>query len=232
MITIDPDRQKLDALGDHAYRLGMIFGAEAERALDPSRQTEFFQLFDRCFTALRLSIALKLRLNRPAPALRAEVARETPADPSEREGSARYYDRDRDRESEPASLPLLLKTLNGVVADAARLPGPEAAVLPGLRDLLAAIASAPKPVTPIPVTPIPVTPKPVTPKPVTPKPVTPKPVTSAPATLVRAAAPPGAGLRARLASSTTAPVLTLQPLPGPALRGALPLRPATGPPRR
>lgn len=217
MITIDPDRQKLDALGDHAYRLGMIFGAEAERALDPSRQTEFFQLFDRCFTALRLSIALKLRLNRPAPALRAEVARETPADPSEREGSARYYDRDRDRESEPASLPLLLKTLNGVVADAARLPGPEAAVLPGLRDLLAAIASAPKPVTP---------------KPVTPKPVTPKPVTSAPATLVRAAAPPGAGLRARLASSTTAPVLTLQPLPGPALRGALPLRPATGPPRR
>ena len=217
MITIDPDRQKLDALGDHAYRLGMIFGAEAERALDPSRRTEFFQLFDRCFTALRLSIALKLRLNRPAPALRAEVARETPADPSEREGSARYYDRDRDRESEPASLPLLLKTLNGVVADAARLPGPEAAVLPGLRDLLAAIASAPKPVTP---------------KPVTPKPVTPKPVTSAPATLVRAAAPPGAGLRARLASSTTAPVLTLQPLPGPALRGALPLRPATGPPRR
>ena len=52
-------------------------------------------------------------------------------------------ERDRDREVEPASLPIFLRTLEGVAADAAALPGPAPGALPTLRELLAQIASAP-----------------------------------------------------------------------------------------
>ena len=52
-------------------------------------------------------------------------------------------DSDRDREREPASLPLLLKTLEAVAEDAAALAGPAPAELPTLRELLAQLTTAP-----------------------------------------------------------------------------------------
>ena len=50
---------------------------------------------------------------------------------------------DRDREREPVSLPVLLKTLHSVAADAAALPGRKPAELPTLKDLLARAIAAP-----------------------------------------------------------------------------------------
>uniref|UniRef100_UPI00286A6F5B hypothetical protein n=1 Tax=Phenylobacterium sp. TaxID=1871053 RepID=UPI00286A6F5B len=46
-------------------------------------------------------------------------------------------ERERDRETERASLPILLRALEGVVADAAALPDPKPAELLTLRELLA-----------------------------------------------------------------------------------------------
>ena len=63
------------------------------------------------------------------------------ADPPETERPARErLDADREREGERASLPILLKTLWGVAADAAALPGPPPAALPALTELLARTA--------------------------------------------------------------------------------------------
>lgn len=47
-----------------AYRLGMAFGQAAEPAEDDGRRLEMFQLFDRCFFAVRVATALQLRLRR------------------------------------------------------------------------------------------------------------------------------------------------------------------------
>ena len=208
MTAADPRSQQLAQLTECAYRLGLAFGAEAERAGEHARQMEYFQLFDRCFFSVRVAIGLQLRLRREPAALRpeAETEREERAerdpsehdpsehDPSEHGGLERdAFEYDRDREREIASLPVLLKTLGGVCADAAALPGPEPAALPTLRELLAEVTADPTP----------------------------------------AAAPRGAGgLRARLAGSGAATVMTL----APPLRGGLgvgpPLRRATGPPRR
>ena len=139
-------------MGACAYRLGMAFGAEAERALTTSDRLRYFQLFDRCFFGVRVGIALELRLKREAgrAAARSErqdreesAERDPPEDEraelAEHEGPERldYTERDRDREVERASLPLLLRTLNGIVTDAAALPGPPPAALLTLQDLLA-----------------------------------------------------------------------------------------------
>lgn len=145
----------LSDLTECAYRLGVAFGAEAERAETTGRALEYFKLFDRCFFSVRVAIALKLRLGRAAPALAAE--RDEPEhdaperDPSEAERPERErlgYEYDREREVEQASLPVLLKTLAGVAADAAALPGPPPADLPTLQELLAQFsggAEAPPP---------------------------------------------------------------------------------------
>jgi hypothetical protein len=141
-----------------AYRLGMAFGAEAERMDDSVRCVELFQLFDRCFFAVRVATALQLRLRREGGAA---VAREPAgdagvlSDPPETErpepdeaGRKRFEaDRDRDRETERASLPVLLATLKSVSADAAALPGPAPAELPTLQALIARLASEPSPTT-------------------------------------------------------------------------------------
>ncbi|HEY0437673.1 MAG TPA: hypothetical protein VGC92_13615 [Phenylobacterium sp.] len=134
-------------------RLGMAFAAEAERATDAAKKSEFFQLFDRCFFSVRVAIGLELRLER-TPAARAEprdaasdrevlVEREPldEADPPDRYEAE--YDRERDRETERASLPILLRTLEGVVADAAELTGPAPADLLTLRELLARVKAQP-----------------------------------------------------------------------------------------
>ncbi len=145
MLTSDPRAQQLSDMADCAYRLGMAFGAVAETAQGTDQWLPYFNAFDRCFFSVRVSIALQLRLGRtPAEPREAETDREAlidRADPSERETG--YDERDRDRETERASLPILLRTLDGVVADAENLPGPEPAELLTLRELLAHAKAAP-----------------------------------------------------------------------------------------
>ncbi|HEY1449221.1 MAG TPA: hypothetical protein VGF33_11875, partial [Caulobacteraceae bacterium] len=90
--------------------------------------------------------ALELRLKRTPAELR-EAASDREAlidrpDPSDSEDRG-YDERDRDRETERVSLPILLRTLEGVVADAAMLPGPEPAELPTLRELITHAKSTP-----------------------------------------------------------------------------------------
>ena len=198
-------------LSECAYRLGVAFGDEAERAEEAARRLEYFRLFDRCFFAVRVATALELRLLR-APATRAEPQEalaerdgQCESDGPEDDGSEDERpdwnepagrdepDRDRDREAEPASLPVLLRTLAGVAADAAALPGAEPAALPNLRELLAHVASEPRPAPP--------------------------PTKSA------------ASLRARLAGSGAQALALAPPRPSGSV-GGLAVRRATGPPRR
>jgi hypothetical protein len=126
-----------------AYRLGKGFGEAAERAETHAQKLEYFQLFDRCFFAARMSVALELRL-RGAARAEGRDAREREAadrDPVERDPpeTERFTEADRERDREPVSLPVLLATLNGVAADASSLPGPPPAALPTLRELLARV---------------------------------------------------------------------------------------------
>jgi hypothetical protein len=148
MSATDPRSERLSELSECAYRLGLAFGAEAERAEDWARKLEYFELFERCFFSVRVATALELRLCREqrAEPLTDREALADPAerDPAEREDSDRDpRERDREADRERASLPVLLKTLGGVVAGAAALPGPEPAALPTLRELLAHAASPP-----------------------------------------------------------------------------------------
>ena len=224
MTATDPRCARLSELSECAYRLGLAFGHEAERAEDAARKLEYFRLFDRCFFAVRVATALELRLWRtPAAAPGAAFAEreedlDDRADPPEGERADSDanlererldVDRDREREAEPASLPVLLRTLDGVAADAAALPGPEPAALPTLREFLAHVAPDRSPTPP-------------------PRPP-PRPPTTPPNT------PPRTDLRARLAGSGAAVTLQLAARP-PALSGGVPgglaMRRATGPPRR
>ena len=198
-------------LSQCAYRLGVAFGGEAERAEEAARKLEYFRLFDRCFFAVRVATALELRLRR-APAMRPEPQAALAERDGQREGEGPEDerpdwhepagrgrdepDRDRDREAEPASLPVLLRTLDGIAADAAALPGAEPAALPTLRELLAHMASHPPPAMAAPAPKAP------------------------------------AGLRARLAGSGAAQALTRLPPRPAAPGGGLGVRHATGPPRR
>ena len=155
MTAADPRCARLSDVSQCAYRLGLDFGREAEREPDWTRKLEYFRLFDRCFFAVRVATALELRLAR-APAGEALAARDDLGDSAEppeaergdsdtalerdRPDAAPDRDHDRDREAEPASLPILLRTLEAVAAEAAALPGPEPAALPTLRELLAHVA--------------------------------------------------------------------------------------------
>jgi len=134
-----------------AHRLGLRFAAEAERADEIGRRIEYAGLFERCFFAVRVGIALELRLER-TPAVRPQprdaacdrealIDREDLADRADRLDAE--YDRERDRETERASFPILIRALEGVVADAAKLPGPPPAELLTLRELLAKVKAQP-----------------------------------------------------------------------------------------
>lgn len=150
MTTADPRSERLSAMSACACRLGMAFGAEAERAQDSALKIEWFGLFERCFFSVRVATALELRLRREAWSMR-EAASDREdlnerADPPEREDRDRAFDeRDRegDREVERASLPILLRTLDGVAADASALPGPPPAALLTLNELLAQARTRP-----------------------------------------------------------------------------------------
>jgi hypothetical protein len=161
MNPADPRLAMLADMGACAYRLGMAFGTEAEQAQTAADKLQYFQLFDRCFFAVRVGVALELRLKREAGRAGASPIREVGdrddladraeldppederAEPPERERpeTLEYTERDRERETEGASLPLLLRTLEGVAADAAVLPGPPPAALPTLQDLLTRFSS-------------------------------------------------------------------------------------------
>jgi len=152
MSAPDPRSERLFELSECAYRLGVAFGAEAERAEDHARKIEYFELFERCFFSVRVATALELRLRRPQAAFEPSTDREA-LDSSEREETDREEpdrdprERDREGDRERASLPVLLKTLNGVADAAAALPGPAPAALLTLRELLAHATSPPS--TPI-----------------------------------------------------------------------------------
>lgn len=150
MTAADPRIADLAEMGQCAYRLGMAFGAAAEQAQGTDQWLTYFNAFDRCFFSVRVGIALQLRLERHPAAERAEPAsdretlsdREVLSDPDD--GDDRLpIERDRDRETERASFPILIRALEGICADAALLPGPEPAELPTLRDLLAQVKAAP-----------------------------------------------------------------------------------------
>ena len=199
MSASDPRCQRHAELSRYAYRFGLAFGAQGERdEADVARHLRSFELFERCFFAVRMGAALELRLAQ-APTTRDSEERERP-DRERRDPTDHSLDmareREREREREPASVPLLLKTLGRVADDAAALPGPVIADLPGLRELLTTLGSDPAPAR---------------------RPAPAKP----------SARP---GLRARLATSAAAPVLTIPPPARPS--PLLALRKATGPPRR
>ena len=160
MSATDPRVEMLAQMREPAFRLGMAFAAEAEAAEDIDRKIQFAQLFDRCAFSVRVGIALELRLERtfavrPAARVpasdREDLEREVLADRDPPERADRFdpeYDRERDRETEQASFPVLIRALDGVVAGAAELPGPEPAELLTLRELLARMKAQPPPPEP------------------------------------------------------------------------------------
>lgn len=150
MSDVDPRSAMLAQMAECAFRLGTAFGAQAERAETLEETVAAFELFDRCFFAVRMSITLELRLQREArldgrlSTAGVDAAAQDPdeqdrieRDPAETES---YTERERERDREPASMPVLLRTLSNIVVDAAALPGPPPAELPTLRELLARYA--------------------------------------------------------------------------------------------
>lgn len=145
---MEAEAAQLDDLRNAAHALGMAFASAAQVETDFDRKLSLFDAFHRSFASVRLSIALALRLKREAhrPA-RVETERlETEPLEVERaeapERPERYDERDRDRETERASFPLLLRTL-GRVADDAQALLPQAAELPTLRELLDRVGAQP-----------------------------------------------------------------------------------------
>lgn len=208
MTADDPRHRMLAQMSECAFRLGERFGAAAEQAETHAERLAAYELFDRCFFAVRVSIALELRLQREARLegrlpVAAAVAQTEAADnesgdrePGDDEPAEieRYTELDRDRDREPASLPVLLSTLTRIADVAAGLPGPPPAELPTLRELLARVS-----------------------------------VQSASADVPAGAAtaPGGATLRTRLAGSATTPLFAMG---APAAPWPPPRRRATGPP--
>ena len=142
------DTRQLDDMREAAYGLGMVFARAAEAEGDLDRKLQLFDAFQRGFASVRLSIALAMRLRREAQApARVEIERDGERDEALERSDAperpeRYDERDRDRESERASLPLLLRTLERVADDAQALM-PQAAELPTLREILDRVRAQP-----------------------------------------------------------------------------------------
>jgi hypothetical protein len=145
---MEAETAQLDDLRNAAHALGMAFAQAAQAEDDLDRKLSFFDAFHRSFASVRLSIALELRLKREAhrPArIETERPETEPLDVERAEAPERperYDERDRDREAERASFPLLLRTL-GRVADDAQALLPQAAELPTLRELLARVGAQP-----------------------------------------------------------------------------------------
>jgi hypothetical protein len=138
--------------------MARTYVARAEQCeADGNREegVRWFEFFERGFFAFRIGLAIKMRLAREARSVlrqRDDEGRERPERleterPDRPEGEERleYTERDRDRDTERASFPLLLKTLNGLVADAEAMPGPQPAELLSLKELLAQVSLRPRP---------------------------------------------------------------------------------------
>lgn len=152
------ETRQLDEMRQAAFGLGMAFAQAAMAEDDLDRKLRLFDAYHRSFASVRLSIALAMRLRQEARlALRAdapqaareiEIERDEAPEPSDHAGRPERYDeRDRDRETERASLPLLLRTLEQV-ADDARALTPQAAELPTLHELLDRVRGQPAPAKP------------------------------------------------------------------------------------
>lgn len=145
---MEAEAAQLDEMRNAAHGLGMAFAQAAEAEDDLDRKLILFDAFHRSFASVRLSIALALRLKREArmPArIETERPESEPLDLERAEAPERperYDERDRDREAERASFPLLLRTL-GRVADDAQALLPQAAELPTLRELLTRVGGQP-----------------------------------------------------------------------------------------
>jgi len=155
---MDAETRQLDHMREAAFGLGMGFARAAEVEGDLDRKLQLFDAFHRSFASVRLSIALAMRLRREAQAParveteRDEVERDEALERSDAsERLERYDERDRDRESERVSLPLLLRTLERVADDAQALM-PQAAELPSLRERLDRIRAQPAAASPSPAT--------------------------------------------------------------------------------
>jgi len=155
-VLMDAETRQLDHMREAAFGLGMGFARAAEAEGDLDRKLQLFDAFHRSFASVRLSIALAMRLRREAQApARVETERdgreraEAPERSDASERPERYDERDRDRETERASLPLLLRTLERVADDAQALM-PQAAELPSLRELLDRVRAQPAAATPPP----------------------------------------------------------------------------------
>jgi hypothetical protein len=152
-VLMDAETRQLDDMREAAYGLGMAFAQAAEAEGELDRKLQLFDAFHRSFASVRLSIALAMRLRREAQAP-PRIETERPEREVERaealercdapERPERYDERDRDREAERASLPVLLRTLERVADDAQTLL-PQAAELPTLRELLDRVRTQPTP---------------------------------------------------------------------------------------
>jgi hypothetical protein len=146
----------LDEMRAAAHAQGMAFARAAQAEDDLDRKLTLFDAFHRSFASVRLSIALALRLKREAhrPArIETERPETEPLDVERAEAPERperYDERDRDRQAERASFPLLLRTLSHVADDAQALL-PRAAELPTLRELLDRVGAQPAAAAPQPV---------------------------------------------------------------------------------
>lgn len=154
---MDAEIRQLDAIREAAYGLAVEFAQAARAEGDLDRKLQLFDAFHRSGASVRLSIMLAMRLRReqslPAPAeadgREAERA-EAPEPPDHTERPEHHDERDRERESERASLPILLRTLERVADDAETLL-PQAAELPSLREILDRVRAQPaSPPTPSP----------------------------------------------------------------------------------
>ncbi|WP_337186550.1 hypothetical protein [Phenylobacterium sp.] len=230
--------RQLDVMREAAFGLGMGFARAAEVEGNLERKLRLYEAFNRGFASVRLAIALAMRARRearlspPSPSALAAAARleaerpEAPDRPEPPESPERttYDERDRDREDERASLPILLRTLARVADDAGTLT-PQAAELPGLRELLDRVGarSGPGPAGPSPTSSADLRSNPRSNSGA--NPATPLPAT------------PGSALRGRLSGGTSALTLPSRPPDGSGLPGLSPGRssgspPGVGPPRR
>ena len=136
-----------------AFDLGMAFGQAAMAEDDLDRKLTLFDAYHRSFSSVRLSIALKMRIEREARMSlrdrpRPEIERDEAPEPLESERPERFDDRERERDRERVSLPILLRTL-GRVADDAETLLPGAAQLPTLREILARVKAEPAAASPL-----------------------------------------------------------------------------------
>jgi len=159
----DIELRMVETLVDCAHELGVTLAAAAKSEAVLARKLELFEAFQRSFQAVRLGIRLSLTLRAPPkPAAMRETANDADeaelSEPAERADAMERPEReraetDRERDSEPVSLPKFLSTLGLAAAAARRLDGRlpahvAADTLPRLDQSLAQARSSPSPAEP------------------------------------------------------------------------------------